>query len=76
MIIEKYKNCMRLQPLGDKNANKMENMTEIVFLREVSEMQCLTYHQNNVNRFEICNNWIELNVIFPFMIIFFGNMKI
>ena len=76
MIIEKYKNCMRVRLLSDKNANKTENVTGIVFLREVSEIQCLTYHQNNVDRFEICNNWIQLNVIFPFMIIFSGNMRI
>ena len=56
VIMEKYKNCMRLRLLGDKKANKTENMTEIVFLRGVSEIQCLVYHQNNVDPFEICNN--------------------
>ena len=40
-------------------------------------MQCLTYHQNNVDPFEICNNWIQLNVIFHVIIVFFwkyGNL--
>ena len=54
--MEKYKNCMRLWLLGDKKANKTENMAEIVFLRGVSEIQCLVYQQDNVNPFEICNN--------------------
>ena len=56
--MEKYKNCMIIRLLGDKKANKTENMTEIVFLQGVSEIQCLVYQQNNVNSFEICNNWI------------------
>ena len=50
---------MRLRLLGDKKANKTENMVEIVFLRGVSEIQCLVYQQDNVNPFEICNNWIQ-----------------
>ena len=41
----KYKNCMRLRLLGDKKANKPENMAEIVFLRGVSEVQCLVYQK-------------------------------
>ena len=69
--MEKYKNCMRLRLLGDKKANKTENMAEIVFLQGVSEIQCLIYHQNNVNPFEICKNWIQLNMVFHVMIIFF-----
>ena len=74
--MEKYKNCMRLRLLGDKKANKTENMAEIVFLRGVSEIQCFIYHQNNVNPFEICKNWIHLNMVLHVIIIFFGNMKI
>ena len=62
---------MRLRLLGDKKANKTENMAEIMFLRGVSEMQCLIYHQNNVNPFEICKNWIQLNMFFHVVIIFF-----
>ena len=54
--MEKYKNCMRLRLLGYKKANKTENMAEIVFLRGVSEIQCLVYRQDNVNPFEISNN--------------------
>ena len=47
---------IRLWLLGDKKANKAENMAEIVFLRGVSGIQCLIYQQNNVNPFLICNN--------------------
>ena len=54
--MERCKNCMILQILGDKKANKTENVAEIVFLRGLSKIQCLIYHQNNVNPFEICNN--------------------
>ena len=39
-------------------------MAEIVFLRGVSEIQCLVNQQDNVNPFEICNNWIQLNIVF------------
>ena len=67
----KYKNCMRLRLVGDKKANKTENMAKIVFLRGVSEIQCLVYQQNNVNPFEICKNWIQLNMVFHVIIIFF-----
>ena len=74
--MEKYKNCMRLRLLGDKKANKTEIMAEIMFLRGVSEIQCLIYHQNNVNPFEICKNWIKLNMVFHVMMFFLGNMKI
>ena len=62
---------MRLQLVGDKKANKTENMAEIVFLREVSEIQCLVYQQDNVNPFKICKNWIQLNMVFHVIIIFF-----
>ena len=68
--MEKYKNSMRLRLLGDKKENKMENMADIVFLQGVSEIQCLVYHQNNVDPFEICNNWIQLNIVFHVIIIF------
>ena len=62
--MEKHKNCTRLRLLGDKKANKTENMAEIVFFRGASEIQCLVYHQNNVDPFEICNKWIQLNMVF------------
>ena len=62
---------MRLRLLGDKKANKTENIAEIVFLRGVSEIQCLVYQQNNVNPFEICKNLIQLNMVFHVIIIFF-----
>ena len=71
--MEKYKNCMILRLLGGKKANKTENIAEIVFLRGVSEIHIfiLIYHQNNVNRFEICKNRIQLNMVFHVIIIFF-----
>ena len=31
VYMEKYKNCTKLRLLGDKKANKIENMAEIVF---------------------------------------------
>ena len=37
-------------------------MAEIVFLRGVSD---------NANPFEICKNWIQLNMVFHVIIIFF-----
>ena len=67
---------MILQLLGDKKADKTENMAEIVFLRGVSELQCFVYHQNNINPFEICNNWIQLNIVFRVILIFLEKMKI
>ena len=80
--MEKYKNCMILRLIGDKKANKTENMAEIVFLRKVSgDTQChiymyiYIYPKNNVNPLEICKNLIHLNICF-FMYNFFGNMKI
>ena len=71
MITEKYKNCMRLRLVGDKKANKTENMAEIVYMRGVREIQCLVYQQDNVNPFEVCKNWIQLNMVFHVIIIFF-----
>ena len=71
MITDKCKNCVRLRLVGDKKANKTENMAEIVFLRGVSEIQCLVYQQDNVNPFEICKNWIQLNMVFHVIKIFF-----
>ena len=77
VIMEKYKNCMRPRLLGDKKANKTENMAESVFLREggwggggVSDIQCLIYQENNVNPFQICKNWIQLNMVFYVITLF------
>ena len=36
----------------------------------VSEIQYLVYQQDNVNPFEIYNNWIQLNIVFHVNIIF------
>ena len=71
----KYKNCMILRLLDDKKANKTENMAEIGG-GGVSEIQCLVYQQDNVNPSGICNNCIQLNIVFHVMIIHLGNMKI
>ena len=68
--MEQYKNYTRLRLLGDKKAKKTENMAEIVFLRGVSEIQCFIYHQNNINPFEICKNWIQLIMVFRVIIFF------
>ena len=48
--MEKYKNCMRLRLLGDKKANKTENMAEIAFLREkgVGEVKYNALYINKV----------------------------
>ena len=60
---------MTLRVLGDEKENKTENMAEImVFLCGGGGGS--KYHQNNVNPFEICNNWIQLNMVFYVMIIF------
>ena len=72
---------MILRIICDKKANKTEKLAEIVFLRGgggggVSEIKCLKCQQNNVNHFQICNNWIQLNMVFHVIIIFLGNMKI
>ena len=61
---------MILRLLGDKKANKTENIAEIVFLTGVSKIQCLVYQQDNVNPFKISNNWIQLNMVFHVIIIF------
>ena len=78
--MEKYKKYMILQPLGYKKANKAKNMAEIVFLREgggggVKCKALYVYQKDNVNLFEICNNWIKLNMMFHAIITFFANMK-
>ena len=45
-------------------SNKTGKLVEIVFLRGgVSEIECLKYQQNNVNPFQICNNWIQLSML-------------
>ena len=66
---------MILQPLGYKKANKAENMAEIVFLRKgggggMKYNALYVYKKNNVNPFEICNNWIKLNMMFHVIIFF------
>ena len=70
---------MILARVGDKKQNKTVNMAEIVFYRGgggVSEIQCVTFQQNNVNPYGIYNNYIELSIDFHNMIIFLKNRKI
>ena len=69
---------MILARVGDKEQNKTANMGEIVFFRGggVSEIQCVIFQQNNVNPYEIYNNYIELSIVFHTMITFFENRKI
>ena len=67
---------MILARVGDKKQNKTVNMAEIVFFRGVREIQCVIFQQNDVNPYEIYNNYIELSIVFHTMIIFLGNRKI
>ena len=60
---------MILARVGDKEQNKTVNMAET--FRGVSEIQCVIFHQNNVNPYGIYNNYIELRIGFHSMIIFF-----
>ena len=46
--MEKYKNCMRLRLLGDKKANKTENMAEIEFLRGGGEVKYNALYINKI----------------------------
>ena len=68
--MEKYKNCMRFRLFGDKKQTDGKYGRNRAFAG-LSEIQCLIYHQNNVNPFEICKNWILLNMVFRVIIIFF-----
>ena len=36
----------------------------------VSDIQCLIYQENNVNPFQICKNWIQLNMVFYVITLF------
>ena len=62
--------------VGDKKQNKRVNMAEIMFFRGVSEIQCAIFQQNNVNPYEMYNNYIELSIVFHTMITFLGMGKI
>ena len=62
---------MILTRVGDKKQNKTVNTAEIVFLRGVSEIQCVIFQQNHVNPYEMYNNYINLGIDFHSMIIFF-----
>jgi hypothetical protein len=56
---------------GDKKANKMQNMAEIVFSWEVSEIKCIIFKENNDNPYEIHNYYVKLSIVFhPIIIIF------
>ena len=54
---------------------KLHASSRFVRLRAVSKLSTFlctlhVYQQNNVNPFEICNNWIQLNIVFHVIIIF------
>jgi hypothetical protein len=51
-------------------------MAEIVFSWWASETKCIILKENNDNRYEIHNNYIELSIVFHPMIIFLGNKNI
>ena len=53
---------MILARVGDKKQRKRHNIVEIVFWRGVSEIQYITFQQNNVNAYEFCNNYVELRI--------------
>ena len=62
--------------VGDKMQTKnRKNRKIIVFFRGVNEIQCVIFQQNNVNPYEVYNNYIELSIVSHTMIIL-GNRKI
>ena len=66
--MQTYKNRMILARVGDKKQTKRHNTVEIVFWRDVSEIQCVMFQQNNVNAYEFYNNYIESSIVFHTMI--------
>ena len=62
--------------LAIKKRTRRKIWLKSCFCGGVSEIQCLVYQQNNVNPFEICKNWIQLNMVIHVIIIFVENMKI
>ena len=71
--MEKYKNRIILRLLGDKKANKTENMAH--FFGGV----LIKYNALYINKimsillkskFEIYNNWIQFNMVFHVILIF------
>jgi hypothetical protein len=59
--------------LGDKKQTRRQNMAEIVFSWEVSEVKCIIFKENNDNPYENYNNYIKLSIVFHPMIFFLGN---
>jgi hypothetical protein len=57
---------------GDKNQTRWQNMAEIMFSWEVSEIKCIIFKENNDNPNEINNVYIKLSIVFHPMIIFFS----
>ena len=51
-------------------------MAEIVFRRGFSEIQCIIFKQNNVNRHDIYNIYIEISIVLHSRIIFFREKEI
>ena len=62
--------------LGDKKQTRRQNMAEIVFSWEVSEIKCIIFKENNDNPYENYNNYIKLSIVSHPMIIFLGNKNI
>ena len=47
-------------------------MAKIVFWRGVSEIKCFIFAENNINLYEIYNNYVKLSMVFHPIIIIFG----
>ena len=61
--------------LGRKTRTRRQNMAEIVFLRGVSEIQCIIFKQNNVIPYGIYNICVEINIVLHSRIIFFSEKE-
>ena len=59
---------MILTRVGNKKQTRRYNIAETVFWLGASEIQCIIFQQNNVNAYEINNNYIELSIVFHTMI--------
>ena len=66
---------MILERVGDKKAKQDGKYDWNRVIPGANEIQCVI-QQNNVNPYEIYNNYIELSIVFHIMIIFLGNRKI
>jgi UDP-N-acetylmuramyl tripeptide synthase len=69
--MQKHNNWMIFARFGDKKQTRRQNMAEIVFSWEVSEVKCIIFKDNNNKPYEIHNNYVKLSIVFHPMIIFF-----